>query len=226
MAKTKTPQAPQAPEGETPPTPDESGAPALNTEQHVTDVVPEQNSRESDAAEKGEDSQTDQQDSDEQQQGTPDAPYGLKSDGTPAAKRGPKPKSASDERDKQRARLRSVTPTTAKPKKVSPVEVTPLAVVNYQAMGESVASMFFHSGELVLGEEWAPDVQKGEHLAVAGAFRDYFKSIQARDLPPGIALCFVLGIYTLKRATKPTIKGRLVQFGLWVKSKMPKKPGF
>jgi hypothetical protein len=151
------------------------------------------------------------------------APYGFRADGvTPKAKPGRPPKdvAAAQAREQQRARLRSVTPGQGKPQKQTPIAVTPLAVVNYEAMGQAVASMWFNGGEMLLGPEWAPNTQEGEHTAVAGAFATYFKAVQMKDLPPGIALCFVLGIYTLKRATKPTVKSKLELFGAWVKSKM------
>ena len=89
-------------------------------------------------------------------------------------------------------------------------------------MGDAVASVFFSTGIMLLGDEFAPDTQEGEHLAVSGAFRDYFKATQMRDLPPGFALCFVLGVYTLKRAAKPTIKSKLRGFGLGVKNVVSK----
>lgn len=151
----------------------------------------------------------------------PAAPLGYLADGVTPRKsnRGRKAASVSDESDKQRNRLRSVTPSKARPAKVA-AEITPLAVVNYQAMGESVASMWFHGGEMVFGPEWAPDTKEGEHLAVAGAFRDYFKATNMRDLPPGFALCFVLGVYSLKRANKPTVKTKLQGMGLWLKTNL------
>lgn len=154
-----------------------------------------------------------------------DAPYGYKTDGTPKKAPGgrpPKDLAAKLERDRQRARLRSVTPGVGKiPQAATQMKVTPLAVVNYEAMGENVASMWFHGGELIFGEEWAPDTKEGEHTAVAKAFGTYFKAVQMRDLPPGIALCFVLGIYTLKRTTRPTVKSRLQLGFAWLKEKMP-----
>lgn len=156
----------------------------------------------------------------------PDAPYGFKADGTPRkSNQGRRAsESVSDERDKQRARLRSVTPSTAKMQVKAPsANVTALAVVNYQAMGESVASMWFAGGTMLLGDEWEPDKSEGEHLAVAGAFRDYFKSTNMRDLPPGFALCFILGVYTMKRVSKPKTSGKLKLFGAWVRSKFPKR---
>lgn len=157
-------------------------------------------------------------------QTTSEAPYGYRADGvTPRKTPGGRPtleQAAANERDKQRARLRSVTPNKVKPQAAQPMQTTALAVVNYQAMGESVASLWFNGGVAVFGPEWEPDMEQGEHLAVASAFRDYFKAINAKDLPPGFALCFVLSVYTLKRTNRPTIKQKLQNFGEWARSKV------
>lgn len=161
-----------------------------------------------------------QEEPEQNQEVDQEAPYGRRADGTPAAKRGPKTSAgASDERNKQRARLKSVSPGKALPKKIPAIESpTPLAVVNYQAMGEMVAGVWFNGGIMLLGEEWAPDIKAGEHLAVAGAFRDYFKAMNYKDLPPGFALVAVLSLYTLKRAPAPGIKTKLQRVGLWLKT--------
>lgn len=150
------------------------------------------------------------------------APYGFRSDGvTPKAKPGVKGKDAvaSAERDKQRTRLRSVTQGKGAIQKNLPTPgLTPLSIVNYQALGDQVAGMWFYGGHVLLGDEWAPDA--AEKVAVGGAFASYFKATQMNDLPPGVALCFVLGLYTMKRATKPTIQSRLKQFGAWIADKV------
>lgn len=148
-----------------------------------------------------------------------DAPYGRRVDGTPAMKRGPKPRGASDEKDKQRARLRSVSQPAPKAAKVTAPNVSPVAIVNYQAMGESAASIFFGVGTLAFGDDWQPDTANGEHLVVAAGFRDYFKAKEWKDLPPGFALCFILGTYAIKRASKPTMRSKLQGAAAWVKAK-------
>ncbi len=156
--------------------------------------------------------------------GPDDAPYGLKADGTPAKKRGRprKDEAAQAESDKQRARLRSVTPSTHKPPREAPVKVTALAVVNYQALGETAASIWFNVPTMVLGEDWLPDEKTGEPQAIAGAFRDYFRATNVKDIPPGFALTMALTIYALKRAQKPTVAQKLQGLGGWLKNKVSK----
>ena len=153
-----------------------------------------------------------------------DAPFGYRADGTPRISNAGRKSNPGvvAERAKQRQRLKSVTPSKTKPTRPEQAPQVPaLAIVNYQAMGEAVASMFFSVGVLALGPDWEPDRAEGEPQAVAGAFRDYFKATNMRDLPPGFALCFVLSVYTLKRASKPTIAGKLSLFGAWVKTRVP-----
>jgi hypothetical protein len=156
-----------------------------------------------------------------------DAPFGRRVDGSPMLKRGRPRKSeaAAQETAKQRAKLRSVTQSThkAKAKFSAAPTITPLTVVNYQAMGETAAGLWFSVGTMAVGPEWQPDVAEGEPQAVAGAFRDYFKAINMRDLPPAFALCVVLTVYTMKRVNKPTVRGKLQLLGAWVKGKIPKR---
>lgn len=151
-----------------------------------------------------------------------EAPYGYKADGTPRlsnAGRRSSTEAVRVEKTKQHARLRSVTPSTHKPdpRKQAIVTAPALAVVNYQAMGEMAAGMFFNVPAMMIGPDWLPDESEGEPLAVAGAFRDYFKATQMRDIPPGFALCLVLTVYTVKRANRPTMRTKLQGVGLWLK---------
>lgn len=155
----------------------------------------------------------------------PEAPFGRKNDGTPRVSRAGRPSkeavsaAAQTERDKQRSRLRSVTQSKFKDKKPAAIDVTPaLAVVNYQAMGETVANLWINAGVMVIGDDWQPE--QGEPQALAGAFRDYFKATNVRDLPPGFALVAVLSIYTLKRAQKPTMRTKLAGAGAWLKQNL------
>ena len=154
-----------------------------------------------------------------------EAPYGRFANGNP--RKAPKIQAAKQARDQQRNRLRSVTQSSYKPKGPQPGKstVTALTLVNYQAMGDTAANLFFNVGEMTLGADWAPNVAEGEPQAISGAFRDYFKAINAKDLPPGFALVAVLAIYTLKRTNKPTVKNKLALAGGWIKDRMPRRRG-
>lgn len=127
---------------------------------------------------------------------------------------------ATDEKDKQRARLRSVGQGAGKRQSKEAIAVEPLAVVNYQAMGNMCAGLFFNIGIMAFGSDWAPDEANGEHLAMAAGFRDYLKSIEAKDIPPGFALVALVTAYTVKRATKPTVKAKFAAIGLWFKDNL------
>lgn len=140
------------------------------------------------------------------------APHGLKTDGTPAKKRGRPPKSDTD----QRERLASVTPKPVRPQPT----VAPVAMLaDYNALGEQAANLWFGVGCVLLGDDWQPDTEQGEHVAVSGAFRDYFKASGVVQIPPSWGLVLVLGAYTAKRVSRPTVRSKISGVWTWVKSK-------
>lgn len=149
----------------------------------------------------------------------PEAPYGRNKDGTPAKKRGRKGGSEAA------SRLDSVTPAPPRvklPPTAAPLTqaIAPSIPIDYDAMGGQVANLWFNGGVMLLGEEWAPNTQAGEHVAVKNAFRDYFKAKNATELDPGVILFITLASYTAARIQKPTIKSRVTGGWLWLKSKV------
>lgn len=145
----------------------------------------------------------------------PEAPYGRKADGTPRAK--PGRKKAADE---AAARLESVTPAPPRVTKAVPIAApAPIAAsVDYKALGETAATLWFNVPQPLLGEEWGPN--EGEPRLIADAFSRYFKSTGVSDIPPGMALALVLTSYTMARLTKPTIKDRFVMGFKWLMSRV------
>lgn len=143
------------------------------------------------------------------------APYGRRADGTPRQK--PGRKSASAQTD---ARLESVTPAPPRVTRAIPMAApAPIAVsVDYKALGETAATLWFNVPQPLLGEEWGPN--DSEPRLIADAFTRYFKATGVNDIPPGMALVLVLTSYTMARMTKPTIKDRFVMGWKWISSKI------
>lgn len=149
--------------------------------------------------------------------GTIDAPYGFRKDGTPAKKRGRKPAGDAGIPGETRERLESVT--QAPPRRQSPPptpQAAPIAV-DYDALGKVAATLWFGTGEVLLGSEWAPET--GEPMMIAGAFSKYFQASGINDIPPGAQLALILGSYALKRTTRPTIKSKLSGAMQWLKNR-------
>lgn len=98
--------------------------------------------------------------------------------------------------------------------------------------GGAAAQMLITAGMLLGGEEWKPvkDEKAGidEQAILAGAFGEYFKTKEVKDVPPGVALTFALMLYIAPRFAMPqtqakvsTLKARIVQW--WVNRKLRKK---
>lgn len=154
----------------------------------------------------------------------PEAPFGRRKDGSPAAKRGRKPKG-----EAERERLLSVGAAPPRPAP-APVPVSmpaPSAIaVNYRALGRTYASLWFSVGELVFGGEWAPNPpdpkvpgDRGEAELIAHTFEEWARAKNQTALDPTVALVVTLGSYALGRLTRPTIRQRITGAYEWVKEK-------
>jgi hypothetical protein len=148
-----------------------------------------------------------------------EAPYGYTKDG--AIRRAPgRKKSTNLLGEAQRDLLSSVTPKARREQQQKTINEPAPIPVDYQALGELAANLWFNVGQMVLGEDWAPSVENKEPQAVAGAFKDYFKSKQITQIDPGLQLVIVLGAYTLQRVNKPTVKQKFTGAFEWIKSKI------
>lgn len=85
-----------------------------------------------------------------------------------------------------------------------------------RATGRHAARLLTSMSVALGGDEWRPmyDEKLGidEGAQLEGAFADYFESKEMNDIPPGIALCVVVGAYTLPRLTMPKTQTRLGRF--------------
>lgn len=114
-------------------------------------------------------------------------------------------------------KINTVTQATPRPDVVTPVPVAPLVIVDYASMGQQAANLWFNSGVLIFGQDWEP--APSDPPVIAGAFRDYFKSINATAIPPAWGLAMALIAYAGARLTKPTVKSRIIGAWLWIKEK-------
>jgi hypothetical protein len=180
----------------------------------------------------------------------PEAPWGRKADGTPRRKPGAKKRDGADEstsegetvvgvvagssssgpepaakeaaRTARRERLTSVSP---KPGAAQAPRGPSLPIgVDYPSLGKDAAFLFVGVGQMIFGEDWAPEhdaegnfTQDGrsEMIALRDSFAAYFKKKQVADIPAEWALVVTLGAYAAKRATRPTVKARFKAMGSW-----------
>jgi len=168
----------------------------------------------------------------------PNAPFGLKKDGTPRkSNAGARPKDGTgqpvnvpretiaDTGVAQRERLSRVRQA---PASEQPLRNLPIGV-DHISLGKDAALLWIGVGQMMFGAEWAPDTTpegtftqdgRSEFIALRDGFGNYFKEAGIERIPPGVGLCIVLGAYTVKRAQKPAIKGKLALMGSWCSDKV------
>jgi hypothetical protein len=120
------------------------------------------------------------------------APYGVRKDGTPAAKRGAKPRH------------------TRNP---DPPGVTPGQVADQSQRFEAAARMIVDTVEggavSILGDEWK--MRTEEKPAITGATAAYLRYKNFPDIPPGWLLLAVVCAYALPRVGLPGTQERIKQ---------------
>ena len=141
------------------------------------------------------------------------APYGRNKDGTPAKKRGRKIASGDD----LFQRLDSVTPAPPRKNASSTMPNAAAIAIDYRSLANTATGLWFGVPQMLFGEDWKPE--PAEEPVVAKAFHDYLKAKNIVDIDPTLALCLVLGSYTIARVNKPTVKSRLQSMFGWMKAK-------
>ncbi len=113
-----------------------------------------------------------------------------------------------------------------KPKSPSTIaEVETVKPVDFRAMGNLVFDLSTNALAMGLGPEWKPQSEQEREL-VADSLAKYFESQQLKDIPPGMMLLLVCGVYALPRVNQPKTKEKLAAGWTWLKMKIGGKNPF
>jgi hypothetical protein len=93
---------------------------------------------------------------------------------------------------------------------------------NYEMMAAITFDMSVNGLALVFGPEWQPQ-NPTERGAVVGAIKTYYEAQGIKDIPPGMMLAIVVGIYAAPRIQQPTTRGKLSVAWAWCKAKFKKR---
>ncbi len=94
--------------------------------------------------------------------------------------------------------------------------------VNYQLIASAVFDMSANGLAMGLGPEWQPQNPQ-ERKMVVDCMAVYFESKEIKDLPPGLMLTMVIGMYALPRLNKPSTASKIRIGWTWVKEKFRRK---
>lgn len=86
-----------------------------------------------------------------------------------------------------------------------------------------LAQITFSIGQFVAGEEGRPEKEYHEEENITNAYREYLDSKDIKDIPPGIALCVVLGAYLIRIIRAEKSKTKLDRLKEWFKNLFKKK---
>lgn len=84
--------------------------------------------------------------------------------------------------------------------------------------GVTAAGITFTLGRLIGGEEASPRKDLDEERTMVEAYTKFFEYYDITDVPPGIALCTVVGVYGLRVMTLPPSKTKFERFRGWLGS--------
>jgi len=150
------------------------------------------------------------------EQSTATPAKGKKGGWRPGAGRKPKPRDGGMDAD-QRALLSGVDVTAPPP--LIPVPPKKSArPADYENMGNLAAGWWFSGGEVLFGPDWKPN--DAEEKQIPKAFAEYFRAKGLADIPPGVALALGLGMYSVTRFTRPTVKQRMLGGLAWGRDKV------
>jgi hypothetical protein len=103
----------------------------------------------------------------------------------------------------------------------------PKPPVDYDALAIAVFGMTTGILAQSIGPEWLPREPPpglpGEKEMVCTALATYMKSKNMPDLPPGVMLCLVIGMYSAPRLQAPATKEKVKGMWFWLRSKFGRK---
>lgn len=94
--------------------------------------------------------------------------------------------------------------------------------VDFTALGAITFDTITASLALALGPEWMPrpaTKEMDERAMLISGIAKYYESQDIKDIPPGVMLTCLIGMYALPRFTQPSTKGKLINAWLWAKDK-------
>lgn len=92
-------------------------------------------------------------------------------------------------------------------------------LVDYPAVAGMSFDMLTNILASIFGPEWRPESAE-ERTMVVTSLAVYMKSKNMPDIPPGLMLCLVCGIYSAKRLQAPPTKAKIKLIFAWLKLKL------
>jgi hypothetical protein len=92
---------------------------------------------------------------------------------------------------------------------------------SYNACGSSTAEIFFVLGQAIGGPEWSPTNDERQYMT--GAWTEYYKAKEVKDLPPGLIVATAMVSYALPRFSRPITRSRFGKMKHWFKMRLSRR---
>lgn len=126
-----------------------------------------------------------------------------------------------------------ISPESAQPgasPENTPGAIPGAPVADYKATALFIVTMATGTAAGIIGPEWNPD-SEAEKEGLVNAVAAYLETTGAPDIPPGMMLLIVVGVYSAKRINQPAtqtfiqkVKLKAAKIGGWIKGRFSRKP--